>query len=126
MDWTAAIDESGNDGTSSVVTMAALIANGSHWIGYDGEWRRLLKEQGLGEIHIWKLRNAFKRDPAKLNQIMTEVEKILLQTIAVSVIVVMRKDDYEEIYKPVQPRGGQKRSQLGVLYQALLSFITCM
>lgn len=34
----------------------------------------------------------------------------------------MRKDDYDEIYKPTQSKGGEKRSQLGVLYQALVSF----
>lgn len=122
MRWTVAIDESGNDGTSTVVTMAGLIANESHWAGFDCEWRKLLDRHGLTEIHTFKLRNRLSRDPAKFNQIMAEVEELFLRCIAVSVTVVMRKDDYDEIYKPTQPKGGQKRSQLGVLYQALVSF----
>jgi hypothetical protein len=76
---------------------------------------------------LWKFirssyANRLSRDPAKFNQIMAEVEELFLRCIAVSVAVVMRKDDYDEFYKPTQPRGGQKRSQLGVLYQALVSF----
>jgi len=102
--------------------MAGLIANESHWAGFDCEWRKLLDRHGLTEIHTFKLRNRLSRDPAKFNQIMAEVEELFLRCIAVSVTVVMRKDDYDEIYKPTQPKGGQKRSQLGVLYQALVSF----
>jgi hypothetical protein len=122
MRWTVVIDESGNDGTSTVVTMAGLIANESHWAGFDREWRKLIDRHGLTEIHTFKLRNHLSRDPVKLKQIMAEVEELFLQCVAVSVTVVMRKDDYDEIYKPTRPKGGQKRSQLGVLYQALVSF----
>jgi hypothetical protein len=34
----------------------------------------------------------------------------------------MRKDDYDQIYKPTQPVSGEKHSPLGVLYRACLSF----
>jgi hypothetical protein len=122
MRWRVVIDESGNDGTSTVVTMAGLVANQRHWVRFDEAWRKLLNRNGLTEIHTFKLRNRLSREPAKFNQIMAEVGELFLRYIAVSVTVVMRKNDYDEIYKPTQPRGGQKRSQLGVLYQALVSF----
>jgi len=38
------------------------------------------------------------------------------------VVGVMRKDDYDQIYKPTQPVSGEKHSPLGVLYRACLSF----
>jgi hypothetical protein len=120
--WTVAIDESGNDGRSSIVTMAGVIANESYWKGFEGEWRSLLDRYGLMEIHTFKLRNKLGRDVAKFNQIMADVRELFVKFIPISVTVVMRKDDYDEIYKPTQSRGGEKRSQLEVLYQALVSF----
>ncbi len=122
MPWTVAIDESGNDGTSPIVTMSGLIANESFWTGFDREWRSLLGCHGLTEIHTYKLRRKLSGDRAKFNQIMEEVREIFHKYIPVSVAVVMRKDDYDEIYKPTQSKGGPKRGQLGVLYQALVSF----
>ena len=116
------MDESGNDGTSPIVTMSGLIANESFWTGFDREWRSLLGCHGLTEIHTYKLRRKLSGDRAKFNQIMEEVREIFHKYIPASVAVVMRKDDYDEIYKPTQSKGGPKRGQLGVLYQALVSF----
>ena len=44
------IDESGTDGQSSVLTMAALLAVDLRWARLEAEWRAMLERHGLGAI----------------------------------------------------------------------------
>ncbi len=122
MTWTVMIDESGTDGQSSVLTMAALLAVDLRWARLEAEWRTMLVRHGLGAIHCSNLRHQLGYDEARVAQLMGEVEAIILRHVPVSVVGVMRKDDYDQIYKPTQPVSGEKHSPLGVLYRACLSF----
>ncbi len=100
------IDESGTDGQSSVLTMAALLAGDLRWARLEAEWRTMLERHGLGAIHCSDLRHQLGYDEARVAQLMGEVEAIILRHVPVSVVGVMRKDDYDQIYKPTQPVSG--------------------
>ncbi len=116
------IDESGTDGRSPILTMAALLAVDPRWTLLETEWRAMLAHHGFGAIHCSQLRHQLDYDEARVARLMAEVEAIILRHIPVSVMGVMRKEDYEQIYKPTQPVSGEKHSPLGVLYRACLSF----
>jgi hypothetical protein len=122
MSWTVRIDESGTDGQSPILAMAALFAANSRWLQLESEWREMLRHHGLDAIHCSQLRHQLGYDDIRVAQVMTEVEAIILRHVPVSVVGVMRKDDYDHIYKPTQPVSSGKHSPLGVLYRACLSF----
>jgi hypothetical protein len=122
MSWTVMIDESGTDGQSPILAMAALLAANSRWLQLESEWRKMLRHHGLDAIHCSQLRHQIGYDDIRVAQVMTEVEAIILRHVPVSAVGVMRKDDYDHIYKPTQPVSGG--SPLGVLYRAFLSFYT--
>lgn len=53
---------------------------------------------------------------------MVEIEQTILRHVPLSIVAVMRKDDYNDIYKPTKPASGSKYSPLGVLYRVSMSF----
>jgi hypothetical protein len=122
MTWTVMIDESGNDGESSILTMAALLAVDSRWSQLEKEWRAMVDRHGLTAIHCSQLRHQLAYDERRIGAVMSDVESIIERHVPLSVIAVMRKDDYDEIYKPIRPVSGDKHSPLGVLYRASMSF----
>jgi hypothetical protein len=116
------IDESGNDGQSPVLAMAALLAFDSRWDNLEAEWHAMLSRHRLSAIHCSQLRYDLDFDDDHLSAVMADVEAIVLRHIPLSVIAVMRKSDYDEIYKPIRPVSGAKHSPLGLLYRANMSF----
>ncbi len=126
MPWSVYFDESGTDGQSSVVVMAGLFAGDGYWTAFEGDWRELLARHRLDEVHVWKLRRALKEEPVRFDAVMKDIEACVLQRVPLTIIAVMRKDDYDAIYKPTEPRSGQKHSQLGLLYRACLSFFAAL
>jgi hypothetical protein len=116
------IDESGNDGESAILTMAALLAIDSCWAQLETEWRAMLERHGLPAIHCSQLRHQLGYDKRRIGAVMSDVERIIENHVPLSVVAVMRKDDYDEIYKPTRPVSGDKHSPLGVLYRANMSF----
>lgn len=122
MAWTVHLDESGTDGESPVWTMAAVLAYDSRWGSFGTEWREMLARHGLKEIHCRTLRHELGYDDARFNAVMADVETIVLRHVPVSIIAVMAKADYGEIYKPTKPVSGAKHGPLGVLYRASMSF----
>ncbi len=122
MTWTVMIDESGTDGQSAILTMAALLAVDTHWAQLETEWRAMLDRHGVEAIHCSQLRHRLGYDEGRVTRLMANVEAIVLRHVPVSVVGVMRKDDYDQFYKPTQPVSGDKHSPLGVLYRACLSF----
>jgi hypothetical protein len=101
------IDESGTDGQSSVLTMAALLAVELRWAHLEAEWRAMLERHGLDAIHCSQLRHQLGYDEARVAQLMRDVEAIILRHVPVSVVGVMRKGDYDQIYKLTQPVSGE-------------------
>jgi hypothetical protein len=122
MTWTVMIDESGNDGQSPILAMAALLAVDNRWDVLEAEWRAMLAQHGLPAIHCSQLRHDLSYDQRRLAAVMADVETIILRHVPVSVVSVMRKNDYDDIYKPTLPASGVKHSPLGVLYRATMSF----
>jgi hypothetical protein len=122
MTWIVHLDESGMDRESPVWTMAGVLACDSRWGNFQTEWRELLARHGLKEIHCRQLRRELGYDNARFNAVMADVETIVLRHIPVSIVAVMAKADYDEIYKPNKPVSGAKHSPLGVLYRASMSF----
>ena len=122
MTWTVHLDESGMDGESPVWAMAAVLAYDSRWGNFETEWRELLARHGLKEIHCRQLRHELGYDNARFKAVMADVETIVLRHVPVSIVAVMAKADYDEIYKPTKPVSGAKHSPLGVLYRASMSF----
>ncbi len=118
------IDESGTDGESSILTMAALLAVDLRWEQLEAEWRAMLERRGLTAIHCRELRHQLGYNEARVAQLMRDVEAIILRHVPVSLVGGMRKDDYDQIYKPTLSVSGEKHSPLGVLYRACLSFFT--
>jgi len=116
------IDESGTDGQSPIWAMAALLAVDTRWAALETEWRGMLARHGLGAIHCSQLRHELDYDDGRLTAVMADVEAIIQRHVPLSVVAVMRKNDYEEIYKPTQAMSGAKHSPLGVLYRACMSF----
>jgi len=116
------IDESGNDGQSPVLAMAALLAVDSRWDNLEAEWHAMLAQHGLSAVHCSQLRYDLDFDDDRLSAVLADVEAIVLKHIPLSVIAVMRKSDYDEIYKPIRPVSGAKHSPLGLLYRANMSF----
>jgi len=116
------IDESGTDGRSPILAMAAPLALDSRWLQLETEWGEMLCRHGLDAIHCSQLRHQLGYDEGRVAQVMTDVEAIILRHVPVSVVGVMRKDDYDHIYKPTQAVSGDKHSPLGVLYRACMSF----
>jgi hypothetical protein len=124
MSWTVMIDESGTDGQSQILAMAAPLALDSRWLQLETEWGEMLGRHGLDAIHCSQLRHQLGYDEARVAQVMTDVDAIILRHVPVSVVGVMRKEDYDHIYKPTQAVSGDKHSPLGVLYRACLSFFS--
>jgi hypothetical protein len=122
MSWTVMIDESGTEGQSPILAMAALLAVDGRWLHLESEWREMLGRHGLDAIHCSQLRHQLGYDETRVAQVITDVEAIILRHIPISVVGAMRKDDYDHIYKPTRPVSGEKHSPLGVLYRACLSF----
>jgi hypothetical protein len=122
MSWTVVIDESGTDGQSPIWAMAALLAIDGRWTLLETEWRSMLADHGLGSIHCRRLRHELGYDDSRLAVVMTDVRAIIRRHVPLSVVAVMRKNDYDEIYKPTRPLSGAKHSPLGVLYRACMSF----
>jgi hypothetical protein len=122
MTWTVMIDESGTDGQSAIMTMAALLAVDTRWAQLETEWWAMLDRHGLKAIHCSELRHQLGCDEGRVVRLMADVEAIVLRHVLVSVVGVMQKDDYDQIYKPTQPVSGNKHSRLGILYRACLSF----
>jgi hypothetical protein len=122
MTWTVHLDESGIDQESPVWIMAAVLAFDTRWGRFATEWREMLTRHGLKEIHCRKLRHELGYDHARFKAVMAEVETIVLSHVPVSIVAVMAKADYDEIYKPTKPVGGAKHGPLGVLYRASMSF----
>jgi hypothetical protein len=122
MTWTVMIDESGTDNHSSIMAMAALLAVDSRWAMLEAEWKAMHARHGLARIHCSELRRDLNYDDGRLAAVMEEVEAIIIRHIPLSVVAVMRKDDYDGIYKPTRPVSGIKHGPLGVLYRACMSF----
>lgn len=122
MTWTVTIDESGTDGQSSILAMASVLAADSRWRNLEAEWRQMLARHSLVRIHCSQLRHDMGYDDARLTLVMGEIEQIILRHVPLSIVAVMRKDDYDDIYKPTKPVSGSKHSPLGVLYRASVSF----
>ena len=85
------IDESGTDGQSSVLTMAALLAVDLRWAHLEAEWRAMLERHGLDAIHCSQLRHQLGYDEAWVAQLMRDVEAIILRHVPVSVVGVMAR-----------------------------------
>ena len=122
MAWTVTIDESGTDGQSPILAMASLLAIDNRWGNLEAEWRQMLVRHGLAHIHCSQLRHDLAYDDGRLGSVMGEIEQIILRHVPLSIVAVMRKDDYDDIYKPTKPVSGSKHSPLGVLYRASMSF----
>ena len=86
MAWTVMIDESGTDGTSPIVTMAALLAVDDRWAQLESEWRAMLARHGLPAIHCRELRHQLGYDNAKLGAVMADAETIIGRHVPLSVV----------------------------------------
>ena len=122
MFWTVNFDESGKDDRSPLIIMGAVLANASYWDRFDTLWAAMLARHGLAALHCSELLHDVGWDQEKHDQVLRDAAAIIVPTIPVTLAAVMRKNDYDEIYKSTQPRSGQKHSPLGVLYRASMSF----
>ena len=125
MIWTAYLDESGTHDDSPIMLMGGFLGNTEQWERFNDEWRSLLKTSGVSYCHGTELvhgKKQFKDWPfPKRKAFQDEANRIMLGHLELSVTAVIRKDDYDAIYKATpNPSKLRKDTKFGVLFRGCL------
>jgi Protein of unknown function (DUF3800) len=128
MIWTAYLDESGTHDDSPIMLMGGFLANEDQWKSFDKEWQSLLNSFGIPFSHAVDLKHRkkqFKGWPVKKSdEFVLAVNRIREEQLELAVTAIIRKDDYNSIYKSApNPRKLRKDSKFGVLFRGCLSAI---
>jgi len=125
MIWTAYLDESGTHDDSPIMLMGGFLANTEQWKRFNKKWFALLKTSGLSYCHGTELAHGTKQfkgwPPSKRKAFQDEANLIILAHLELSVTAVVRKDDYDAIYKAApNPKKLRKDTKFGLLFRGCL------
>jgi Protein of unknown function (DUF3800) len=125
MIWTAYLDESGTHDDSPIMLMGGFLGNTEQWGRFNNEWRLLLETSGISYCHGTELvhgKKQFKGWPFhKRRAFQDEANRIMLGYLELGVTAIVRKDDYDAIYKATaNPSKLRKDTNFGVLFRGCL------
>jgi Protein of unknown function (DUF3800) len=122
------LDESGTHDDSPIMLMGGFLANTEQWESFNNEWQSLLKSFGIQSCHAVDLKHHTKQFKGwsvdKRKEFILEANRIIQEQLELGVTTIIRKDDYDSIYKSASnPQKLRKDSKFGVLFRGCLSFI---
>jgi hypothetical protein len=125
MTWTAYLDESGTHDDSPIMLMGGFLASAKQWTRFNRKWRSFLKSSHLDYCHGKELVHRTKQfkgwSPEKCDGFVIEANRIIHEPLALGVTAVIRKDDYDSIYKAApNPKKQRKDTKFGVLFRGCL------
>jgi hypothetical protein len=128
MIWTAYFDESGTHDESPIMLMGGFLAPAEKWKCFDADYRHLLDDNGVSYIHGTELLHGKGQyrgwGPKTINALILSVQGLINKHLGFGFISVIRRNDYDEIYKSgQQPKKLPKDSKIGVLFRASLGFL---
>jgi hypothetical protein len=125
MTWTAYLDESGANDDSPIMLMGGFLASAEQWERFDSEWRSLLSSSGIQYCHGTELVHGTKEFRGWSYQrrlaFQEQANRIIPEYIELGVTAIIRKDDYNSIYKAApNPKKLRKDSKYAVLFRGCL------
>jgi hypothetical protein len=126
--WTVYLDDSGTHDDSPIMLMGGFLANAAQWESFNNEWQSLLTSFGIPSCHAVELRHRTKQFKGwsvdKRKEFILEANRITEEQLELAVTTIIRKDDYDSIYKSApNPKKLRKDSKFGVLFRGCLSLI---
>ena len=125
---TVYIDESGTHGSGYTI-LGGWVGRLGQWSGFDPEWRRLLKQNGLPYFHSRKLRHSkppFEgwRDDRK-SAFMAKAARLATKNLAFGFTVSLSDSDYDEHYVAgYRPKRAPLDSRYGLCFRFMVGVVS--